>query len=565
MKQYPIIGWAFTLLDYLVGGIINYVGRKILKWQLPAIAQSMIETGIDSTNPTNLPFSIAITNALTQVFIELENTPQPIGEAAVLKPQKLPTVIEKLLDTLDLAGDRDNPLNTQAKIKAELAKMDSNSLYHWPHRTYRTQMQKITKEVMVESTHSFLTHLSKNSEQLFTSLLTLLNSPFLEATPPTQVDLENALEGLDLAAERAFNKSIENYFLGVPPARQEEFYEQLYTNYKNTTQTTLEELTAAQTLILEASTTDERIQGLEEFAKAIKTLLSNKATNQAPLAGKVVSNAFYESFHPLHKELPALGDLLLEVQSQLKEQQRSHTIEDHLAQIDDMLVKLSQNPEHRVASATPANLRRALTHLSKTSSRFAVTQVEHIRRQIITLEQHLSELEEMQQIKKRLTEQKAAAEKHTIPPWLIRTPSLAKVVKTPSLQEINQSLRVHEEKYAAKQLLMQTAINAIREQIAPLLREQQPLARQHQMQLQTQLRKLQDKTAKISQIQQAIQPARVEGSPFLARAAYKGVAKIGTPIGMKFFKKAYHFITTKDLYDASRRILMRCVIDGYKK
>ena len=143
LKQYALIGWAFTILDYLIGGAINWMGRGILKCQLPGIAKQLIETGIDSTNPTNLPFSIAIANALTQLFIELENTPQVIAETQFLQLEKLPAVIEKFLETLELNGSRENPLDTQEKLKAQLNSRNS----HFPfYSTLSNKQRDILRE-----------------------------------------------------------------------------------------------------------------------------------------------------------------------------------------------------------------------------------------------------------------------------------------------------------------------------------------------------------------------------------------------------------------------------------
>ncbi len=559
LKQYPLIGWVFTILDYLIGGAINCVGRKILKCQLPKMAQSLIETGIDSTNPTNLSFSIAMMNAITQMFRDLEQMPQTIAQDPILKPEKLPAVIEKLLDTLELNGSRKNPLDTQQKIKEQLNYMDSSS---WVHSKIRKQERDQLRQVMLDGTHVFITYLSQNTEELFGNVLNLLNSTFVEAVPPTPLDYANAQEGLDLAAQRAFNKLINDSLQGVPIELQREYYQELYTQYKASTDAMIAQLNICQQILNEASTSGRRMQGLEEYATAMKHLTGHPATHKAPLAGPSVTNAFYEAFHPLHQELPGIADKLLNLQALIKEQQRNQTVETHLTEIDNTLAHLAANPEHRFANAIPTTLRQSLSQIARTATRFTQQQITEIQTRITRIDVLIGALETTRVSLKKLQDQKAA--KPVERPWLDRVPSLSGIAKGPSPAEIDILLRTTEQQHSQNLLQLQAIIGELRAQIRPMIGEQTPLTRQNLLILTHRIHALQQKTIHVTEINRAIQPARVEMNPFIVREGYKIAAKITTPYAMKFLKKVLHFITKKDLYDASRRIMMQTFTDAYR-
>ncbi|HEV7736168.1 MAG TPA: hypothetical protein VGO47_02200, partial [Chlamydiales bacterium] len=560
LKQYSLIGWAFTILDYLIGGVINCIGRRILKCQLPKIAQSLIETGIDSTNPTNLPFSIAMMNAITQMFRDLEQMPQTIAQDPILKPEKLPAVIEKLLDTLELNGSRKNPLDTQQKIKEQLNHMDNSS---WMQSMIREQERDQLRKTMLDGTHVFITYLSQNTEQLFGNVLNLLNSTFVEAIQPTPLDYANAQEGLDLAAQRAFNKLINDSLQGVPIDLQREYYQELYTQYKASTDAMIAQLNVCQQNLIEASTADRRMQGLEEYAAAIKHLTGHPATHKAPLAGSSVTNAFYEAFHPLHKELPGIADQLLNLQALIKEQQRNQTVETHLTEIDSTLGNLAANPEQRFANAIPTTLRQSLSQIDRTATRFTQQQITEIQTRITRIDVLIGALETTKASMKRLQEQKAA--KQVERPWLDRVPSLSGIAKGPSPADIDILLHIAEQQHSQNLQQLQTSIGELRAQIRPMIGEQTPLTRSNLLILTNRIDALQRKTMHVTEINRAIQPARVEINPFIAREGYKLAAKITTPYAMKFFKKVLHFITMKDPYDASRRIMMQTFIDAYRR
>ncbi len=561
LKQYPLIGWVFTILDYLIGGVINCLGRNILKCLLPNVAKQLIETGIDSTNPTNLPFSIAIANALTQLFIELENTPQAIAETPLLQPEKLPAVIEKFLDTVDLNGSRENPLNTQDKIKKQLDSMNNS----WLHRSWwRGKKRNILREAMISSTHTFITHLTKNAEELFANVFGLLNSPFIETRQQTQTDYTNAMEGLDLAAQRAFHKLIHDFLQEAPIELQREFYEQLYAQYKTATDETIQQLLRCQQNLLAAQTTDRRIEAVDQYAQTLKHFTSNTSINQAPLAGQGVINAFYEAFHPFHKELPTMTTQLLGLQGLLQQHQRNHTVGDHLAQIDATLVKLIENPEeHAITHATPDTLRQALDHIAKTSSPFTAEHLRQIHLQIDALEAMLGTLETNRQTKKQLDQQRASQQRYIAPPWLTRAPSLAKLMKGTPVAEIDRLREAAEQEHTQTLDQLQRTIAQFRTHIAPMIGIQTPLTQQNSDRLNRQIRELQQKTVALSAINQSIQPARVEIHPFMRRVAHREIAKRGTPYAIDFFQKVLHFITMKDPYIASTRIGMKAVINAY--
>ena len=573
MKQCPLIGWIFTIFDYLLGGIANCIGRKILKWQLPAIVQNIMESGIDSTNPTNLPFSIAVISAATEFFRKLETSPNtPELAANTPRPEKLSSIIEKFLDTLELNGSQDEPLDTQRKIQNQIQTMEqSNKLYS----LWRNQERMVLREAMGNSIHKSLQHISKNTEQLFSSILNLLNSPFIGSRKQNPTTYSNAMEGLDLAAHKTFHKLIYESFQGIPVEHQREFYDKLYKEYKSAVDTALKELCSAQSILQKAVSLDQLMQGIELYASALKNLTSQPVINQAHLAGVEVQNAFYEAFHPFHIELPQMADLLIHLQALIKQEVRNLTTEQQLAHMEQIATTLLKEQEPRALRAIPTILRESLDHLQKIPSQLSGAQLQILQAQIKNLEQFLVPFKEMQERRNELNKQEAPdREKTILPSWVNRIPSMSKFMKQPTvkqllqgptIEELHRRQESNERQYAYAQLQLQKAVLGFQGCIGPMRQAQRPMTEQNTQNLTQQLQQLAIKTNDLARTHQSIARARVETHPFLKRTLHRTIADRATPFALNFFKKVLHFITKKDPYDAMTRLLMQWIIEAYGK
>jgi hypothetical protein len=588
LKQYPIIGWVFWILDYLIGGLINCVGRKVLKSKLPGIAQDLIKTGIDSTNQTNLQFSIAITNSITELFKDVENTPLT-NEAPPFRPAKLPLVIEKLLETLALNGSRDNPLNTQQKIQKRVAKLDRNSWLHVFGVWLRTKKRDHLRNAMVDSSHAFIAHIGNNSEQLFASVLELLNIPFTETVLRTPEDYKNAFEELERTAQNGFNKVIYNSLEGNSLAYQRELYEGLYNKYKQTTDAAVRGLTTCQERILTpGNTPDELMQRIDQYAGALKKCTEHPVIKKAHLAGSAVEQAFYESFYPFQKALPPLARQLSRLQKLVKQHQLDLKITDHLGRIDEALDRISQNPEHHFSTERLTTVRRSLNYIHE-----ALPQqpMEQINVENAALERHLNAIDTRRRTIERL---RRLAEDETLCDRLVSNPGLTKsqihgnlaahelLILQPLIQqvrrgilfnnakaalmgEINRLLQENRQLYAQTTEQLRTTVRALTQNIAPINANQAAKNQQYQHQLPLQLAELQQRTERATQIHRSIKPSHVEKLTIFSRASYTGLAKLFTPVAMEFFGEAYDFITKPDPYDALRRVLMQTMIDTYDR
>lgn len=557
LKTYPVIGWFFSVLDWFIGGMINCVGRKILKAKLPELVQEFMTNGVDSSNLTNLQFSIAITNAMTALLRDVGKT-SIANEAPPFKPAKLPSVIEKLVETLALHGSTKEPLDTQQKLRKKIEELDRDSLLHCVQTKWRSFIREQIRASLVECTHVFFAYMGSNSEKLFGNVLDVLNTAFSETTLQTPEDYDNAFEELEKTARTAFHKLIHTALEGSTFAEKRATYDQIYGKYKDLVDDTVQHLEQHGKQIAQSTNLPERsMEILDEYTQVLKQLTESPLINKARDAGPAVENAFYESFYPFQKELPALTSSLLELQTVLKTRQVDLAKEELLASISKTLQHISDNIEEHLSEE---NLETLCHQLQKLRPSLPAGRVAHIQRKINILEQSLSEIEKHKNLLFQRQQREALSEEQQYRSVKDRKPTPYRANSTRSLLE-EEPLDQDAYKRNLKEARM--AFKQLKNEIEKIKHSQVQRSTEHTTDLSAKLTRLQETSAQINQVYRTIQRSHVEKATAFNRMRCKVGAKIGTKYAMDFFGEVYSFLTTSAPYDALRRVTMQTFIDTY--
>lgn len=509
LKQNAFFGWFFEILDFLIGGLINCVGRWIVKWNLPSAVQSLIETGIDATSPTNLPFTIAITEAVTELLRDLHDTPTMDVSPPPFEPKKLPEAIDKLLKALDLTGSKDDPLDTQKKMRNRLRKHESGSVYYLGLDKFGNRLlSRQLREALTEGGHALIGYISDNTEKIMANILKLSNYAFDQGANVTPEQYKRAYQTLEEQADRTFKKVINTALKGVPHSQNKTTFEQLFGLQQSAVTGFTDEWNECATAIANAYQQNNQpalLAQLNRYIEALHVFIDSCPAAQADTSTPEVKNAFYETYYPFFAEIPKLADQILQTQERQGQCDRYARI---IAQLQRLANSLGNdaNPD-----------------LAAIQSNIPV------------------DIDATNELQAKLRALRAAQE-------------------ALSSARQNSVLNV-----GTHQQAVRAAIASFQTLVRRELQTYQQNQRQSHAQFQQAIQGLQSETQRIRQLAEAIQPARVEGD-FIGLRALKSVAAWrATPLVIDVFKRAHQFITNQDIYDASTRILMRSVVDAYKR
>lgn len=587
LKEYPIIGYLFSLLDFLFGGLINCLGRKILKSKLPRLAKTLIQTGIDTTKPTNLQFSIAITQAMTALFKDLAHTPFT-PETPPFQPEQLPTVIEKLLETLDLTGSKDHPLDTQQKIREQVEFLDGDSFKHQLYRCKRLKERDGIRETMTDSGHAFIAHLANNTEQLFKSVFELLDTSFTATELPTEKDYQNAYEELSKTANEAIQQVIYDSVKGNSIEVQRQCYQDLYEKYKRATDERVRNLRHRLSQINPNNPPSQMMKRIDQCAKLLQKITSDTSGYKASLAGRSsiagnsIETAFHESFYSFHKELPAFTKQLSLLQDQMKARKEDLLIASHLEQIDQMLQKVASDPELHFTSDLLRDLQSSCQEIqhklpggSIETIRGLIDRLETIYKAASVNQETMEKLARFAKnpklYEKRLFSEELAFPIHHLSEKEGKVLRILwkKYKKDPSLNRDaldNALVKVWVKRHQRLAKLkgeLPSVLAAMNEHLEPVRETSRANEEHYQQLLPLRLGKLQRKFEQIEIAHRSIQPSHVEKETLIWRLGATTAAKLVTPIAMDFFSKVYNFITKHDPYVATVECIMHATVNSY--
>lgn len=517
LKQNIVFGWFFEILDALLGGAINFIGRRIVKWNLPSAVQTLVEKGVDATSPSNLPFTTAITETITELLQDLHDSPSMDTSSPPFKPPKLPEVIEKLLKTLDLTEEKDNPLDTQNKVRKRLKKHEDGSLtWLGLDKVWNKIISNKFQETMLDGGHALIAYTADNTEKILSKVLQLSNKPFELTATVSQEQYKETYIKLEKTANKTFKKVIRAGLGGVPYEQQKGAFRKLYDQEKRLVSASVDEFSDCVMALEQANIQNEPdtlLIHLNHYAEALKNFVNCSFATQASTSTPEVKDAFYDSFHPLYREIPKLADKVLQIQEMEGQRERQALIANQLHKIITALTVLNAH---------------------STNPRIYGAQLEIIKQNLPQNAQEFYSLDA-------------------------------------SVRQLCADLQAFE--WAQKKgVALERHTGALRATIARFIHQAQTASqiyhqgRQHsQLILNQKIQELNEETQRIRSIEQTIQPARVE-SPFIVSSAANGlIASAATPLVMGVLKRAHQFVTQKDIYDAASRIVMRSVVDTYKK
>lgn len=217
------------ILDHTLGWVLNRILRKSLEVKIPSILQSIVKTSIDATQPSNLPFVVAITQGILEQLrkfkTQLEQTQDSPTQTpfAAIGTEKLPEVVKKLIEVLG-----QEPQVTRKELQQPINNSSFNPL--------SPEIDKRIEEGCIDGSREFLNFLSKpsNSEEIFYLLLNLVNTTFEK--PQDLKKLQGDYEALKIQMRRearevfrmVIHRSVNERLHGMP----ESHLQQLTTDFE---------------------------------------------------------------------------------------------------------------------------------------------------------------------------------------------------------------------------------------------------------------------------------------------------------------------------------------------
>ena len=214
------------IFDHTLGWVLNRTLRKALQIKIPSVIQSIVMTSIDATQPSNLPFVVAITQGIleqlrkfkTQIDRAEYSSPEAVS-VSVAGTEKLPEVIKKFIEVLSL-----EPLETRKELQQSAKK---NSCFD----ILSPEIDKNIEESCIDGCRLFLSYLSNpnNSEEIFSLLLNLTNATFdskPEDLKTLQIKYDALREQMRRESREVFQtvikRSVTEHVQGPPESRTQQ-------------------------------------------------------------------------------------------------------------------------------------------------------------------------------------------------------------------------------------------------------------------------------------------------------------------------------------------------------
>lgn len=198
---------------WLVRKPLNWIVSFVMKKKiLPLVSRSIAEGWIRSTDRSNIPFFLAITEILTEQLLKLEQEGfQNNGESAPAPPsgtEKLAIAIRKLMISIEISSCKDIGDGAIHGLLGRIQKREDEEangkeLSNQEDAKIRTGLEGS----IVKASHVLFHYLAdpKNREDLLGKFAKQLNAPFSEVLPEkTENDLTNSQVNLNETALRIF-------------------------------------------------------------------------------------------------------------------------------------------------------------------------------------------------------------------------------------------------------------------------------------------------------------------------------------------------------------------------
>jgi hypothetical protein len=198
------IGIIFDICEYIFGGFINWIGKKLIKAYAPSALEAIVKKGIDQAVPGKYAFKIGIANALKAQVDDLKKDLAkgiPMKKISFEENHKLKDMIVELIKTLELNTCGGNQYKLREKFRA------------LEHPTAEAQeLSTELNELVLKGAQILLDRYTKKPEameHLFEQLFELSSEPFQVGAPKkTATDYANAKKNLDTAVNNLVNDQV---------------------------------------------------------------------------------------------------------------------------------------------------------------------------------------------------------------------------------------------------------------------------------------------------------------------------------------------------------------------
>lgn len=352
-KGIPILKWGFQAFEWFVNRFI--IQRSMKSWILPGVLESAVNTGIEATQPHNLPFSLSMTRFFTgrlevlrRKLEEKDKNPKPGNFPGT---EALPETIKYLKLALALEKRRTSPEEkpvTPLELRRKFEEIEANK--GWG---LKPKIAKGIENSIVESGNLLFNYLHENAEELCALALEQSLSPFkAEVSDQVLLEAEYRAEKLKLlrTAKAVFkelvDRGVSEAINGTDAEDSWQIANDSFDDQREIARISIEELSAicarmAQKIgdSREAPTPENNVQTDIASILQIMQVLAGRKEFQEEFdhVKDVDKNAIRRIFTPLFKRMERIQKQVLLLQ-ELQDHYPSHAaVVAHLHEMKDLL------------------------------------------------------------------------------------------------------------------------------------------------------------------------------------------------------------------------------------
>lgn len=348
-QDIPILGWGFQAFEWVVNRLI--IQRSMKYWILPNALESAVNTGIEATQPHNLPFSLSMTRFFTQRLEALrrkleDKSKPPLKAGNFPGTEALPETIKYLKLALALEGPK-----TPLELRRQFEEIEANK--GWG---LEPKIAKGIEDSIVKSGDLLFRHLNENAEELCTLALERCLDPFnAEASNQALLEAEYNEEKLKLlrTAKSVFkelvDQGVSEAIKGADVADSWQIANDSFDDQREIARISIEELSAICTRMAqkversrEAPTPENNVQTDIASILQIMQVIAGRKELQEELTNVkgVDKNAIWRIFTPLLERVEKLQRRVLTLQ-ELQDHYPSHAaVVSHLHEMKDLLISI---------------------------------------------------------------------------------------------------------------------------------------------------------------------------------------------------------------------------------
>lgn len=350
-----LIGRLFKNLEWAINKFI--IQRAMMNSILPEALKSVVEKGLEATQPDKLPFAISLTDFLLKQLQRLAAEPEmnSVPTKEVDGTELLPATIKLLIKALALEGDY-----APADLKKEIQKFEQKGLVD------QIVLNSIQQGI-IEASNKLFSLLHKNAEsgELLAQLLGLALIPF-EGQEKTEASLKAEYAEKSLQLERTANTVFTNL---IKNAVSYESSKHTENNFQTAKDSLASQTIIAKALVekmdkickemsekvssLEKSSKDENsIQSLIVSLLQIMQIFDSRQEFQDELLkiDGTHRQEIWNRFRPIFTQVDEIEKIVLSLQDHSDQYMRHSSVVTHLnnfkTHLESFLTQFHSNPKH---------------------------------------------------------------------------------------------------------------------------------------------------------------------------------------------------------------------------